>query len=136
MRIVLDTNVLLSGLMLPAGVPGKIMRCWRAAQFELALSNPMLEEIERALAYPKIQKRLNWSGGEITRFVLLLRFKAHIVDITGANVEVPDDPDDEPILATLIAAQAEYLVTGDQALLALRERYPIVTPGEFARNIR
>lgn len=135
MKVVLDTNVLLSGLMLPESVPGRIVRAWRAAQFELALSEPMLDEIGRVLAYPKIERRLKWDQETISRFLLLLQFKADVVDISSATVEVPRDPQDVPVLATLIAGGADYLVTGDKGLLTLGHDYPIVTPVEFASKL-
>ena len=135
MKVVLDTNVLLSGLMLPESVPGRIVRAWRAAQFELVFSEPMLDEVGRVLAYPKIEKRLKWDQDTISRFLLLLRFKADVVDISSATVEVPRDPQDAPVLATLVVGGADYLVSGDKDLLALRHVYPIVTPAEFANRL-
>ena len=135
MKVVLDTNVLVSGLMLPDSVPGKIVAAWRA-QFDLALSEPLLDEIGRVLSYPKIRRRLRWGGDEIARFLLLLRFKAVIVDIKDVNVSVPRDPGDDPVLATLLAAGADCLVSGDADLLALRDRFPILTPAEFARRLK
>lgn len=57
-------------------------------------------------------------------------------DPAGAVVSVPGDRDDEVVLATLLAAKADWLVTGDAALLALAGRYPIATPAEFgARHL-
>ncbi len=47
MRVVLDTNVFISGLLLPNGVPGRIVKAWQQAQYTLAFSEPMLSEIER-----------------------------------------------------------------------------------------
>ena len=135
MKVVLDTNVLLSGLMKPDGVPGKIVRAWRAGQFDLLLSEAMLDEIGRALAYPKIRRHLNWDQETISRFLLLLRFKAEVVDIGGISADVPGDPDDSPVLATLIAGGGSFLVSGDSDLLELRSRYPIITPMEFARRL-
>jgi len=134
-KVVLDTNVLLSGLMLPESVPGRIVRAWRAAQFELVLSEPMLDEIGRVLAYPKIERRLKWDQVTISRFLLLLQFKADVVDISSATVAVPRDPQDVPVLATLVAGGADYLVTGDKDLLTLGHNYPIVTPVEFASRL-
>jgi len=134
-KVVLDTNVLLSGLMLPESVPGRIVRAWRAAQFELVLSEPMLDEVGRVLAYPKIKKRLNWDQDTISRFLLLLRFKADVVEFGSATVEVARDPQGAPVLATLIAGGADHLVTGDKDLLTLRDVYPIVTPAEFASRL-
>ena len=136
MKVVLDTNVLVSGLMLPDSVPGRIVAAWRGAQFELAMSEPLLDEIGRVLSYPKIQGRLRWGQDEITRFLLLLRFKADIVDITSEKASVPRDPGDDPVLATLLAAGADCLVSGDSDLLVLRDRFPIQTPAEFARRLK
>ena len=135
MKVVLDTNVLLSGLMKPEGVPGKIVQAWSAAQFDLILSETMLEEIGRVLAYPKIRRRLHWNQETISRYLLLLRFKTEIVDTGGITAEVPDDPQDAPVLATLIAGGASFLVTGDSDLLALQRRYPIITPVEFVKKL-
>lgn len=135
MKVVLDTNVLLSGLMLSDSIPGSIVRAWRVAQFDLVLSEPMLDEIRRVLGYPKIQRRLRWDSHVIDNFILLLRFRSTIVDISGVSAEVPADPNDNFILATLIAGQAECLITGDGDLLAMRDVYPILTPAEFVKRL-
>jgi putative PIN family toxin of toxin-antitoxin system len=135
-KVVLDTNVLVSGLMLPDSVPGRIVAAWRGAQFELVLSESLLDEIGRVLSYPKIRGRLRWGQDEIARFLLLLRFKADIVDTTGEKASVPRDPGDDPVLATLLAADADCLVSGDSDLLALRDRFPIQTPAEFVRRLK
>ena len=57
---------------------------------------------------------------------------ADVVDPAGANISVPADRDDDVILATLVVAKADRLVTGGLALLALTDKYPITTPAEFA----
>ena len=131
----LDTNVLMSGLMLPESVPGKIVAAWRSAQFELVLSEPLLDEIGRVLSYPRIHARLGWGKDEIANFLLLLRFKADVVDIAREKGRRTRDPGDDPVLATLLASGADCLVSGDGDLLALRDRYPVLTPADFARRI-
>lgn len=135
MRVVLDTNVLVSGLMLPQSTPGKIVSAWKSGGFGLVLSEPMLEEISRVLSYPKIVKRLGWDGAKVARFIDLLRFNADIVEIGGTLAQVPDDPDDAPILATLMVSHADYLVTGDEDLLNLAANYPILTPAAFCQQV-
>lgn len=135
MRVVLDTNVLLSGLMYPGSVPGKVVRAWREASLELVLTAEQLTEIGRVLNYPKIRKILKWDRATIESFLKQLYLRSELVDIADIVVSVPEDPDDNFILAALIASQAEYLVTGDVDLLALRDRYPILTPAEFARRL-
>jgi putative PIN family toxin of toxin-antitoxin system len=66
--------------------------------------------------------------------VLELRALSEVV--APADLELDDlrDADDAPILAALVANKADVLVTGDGDLLALRDRYPIETPAEFARR--
>jgi len=135
MKVVLDTNIFLSGLMLPESQPGKILSAWRSSAFELVLSEPMFIEITRVLAYPKIRKRIEWSDEEIDHFVSLLRFNAEIVNIEGIDAVVPRDADDAPVLAALIASQADCLVSGDQDLLCLKEQYSIETVAEFVKRL-
>jgi putative PIN family toxin of toxin-antitoxin system len=132
MRVVIDTNVFVSGLMLPASVPGKILAVANAGGFQIVLSEPMLEEISAALHYPKVRKRIALSDDEIDRYVQALRFTADVVDPANLTVQVPGDRDDDVILATLVAATADWLITGDAALFALADRYPIVTPADFS----
>jgi len=135
MKVVLDTNIFLSGLMLPESQPGKILSAWRSSAFELVLSEPMLVEITRVLAYPKIRKRIDWSDEDIEHFVSLLRFNAEIVNIDGVDAVVPRDADDAPVLAALIASHSDCLVSGDQDLLCLKEHYPIETVAEFVKRL-
>jgi putative PIN family toxin of toxin-antitoxin system len=134
-RVVLDTNVFLSGLMFPDGAPGRIVAAWREARFHVVISVHQLAEIGRTLAYPKIRRILGWDDVRIEQFIRQLYVRAEIVELSGTSVEVPLDPDDVPILATLVAAKADVLITGDSDLLALREQYAIQTPAEFVRKL-
>lgn len=135
MKVVLDTNVLLSGLMFPEGIPGRVVAAWLDARFELALSLDQLAEIGRVLEYPKIRQKLGWDGQKIELFIKQLYIRAEVVELGPISVEVPRDPLDAPILATLAATNADVLVTGDGDLLALRDTYPIETPAEFIRRL-
>ena len=87
------------------------------------------------LTYPKIRRVLRWDDSRIEQFLKQLYIRAELVDLSDTAVEVPGDPDDEPILATLVASRADALITGDAALLELRDRYPIQTAAEFARRL-
>ena len=145
MKVILDTNVLLSGLINPGGVPGRIVQRWRDGGWELVLSERQLEEIEGVLAYPKISRRLAWGAEEIERFVLLLRLKSEIVylpSVPGSEPgSVPDvfaalrDSADAHLLSALELSGAEVLVSGDHHLLELRSRFPILSPVEFAARL-
>lgn len=145
MRVILDTNVLLSGLINPGGAPGRIVQRWRDGGLELVLSERQLEEIEEVLAHPKIARRLAWGAEEIERFILLLRLKSEIVTLSGALESVPEavpavfedlrDSADAHLLSALELSGAEVLVSGDHHLLELRGRLPILSPVEFATRL-
>lgn len=135
LRVVIDTNVMFSGLIKPESVPGQVLRAWRDGSFRLVLSEFMIEEIAAVLARPKMQALVAWPPARIGRFVLELRALSDVVEPTELDFKYPRDPDDIPVLATLIASGADLLVTGDRDLLALRDKYPIETPAEFVRRL-
>ena len=132
MRVVIDTNVFVSGLMIPDSLPGRIVRVWEQSGFTLVTSEALMAELSSVIAYPKIRPRVERSDEELAAFYIAIRLMAELVDLEGVQGDVAPDPDDTMVLQTLIAGQADYLITGDKALLALAERYPIVTPAEFA----
>ena len=134
LRVVLDTNVLLSGISYPASIPGKIMAAWRHGSIEVVLSNFILEELRRVL--PRLQSRHGLNKSEINDLVDSLSLLAETVEPEAGLPEAAlRDADDQPVLGTLLAARsasgASYLVTGDKDLLALADRYPIVAPARF-----
>ena len=133
LRVVLDTNVLLSGIAYPASTPGKIVAAWRHGSIEVVLSNFILDELRRVL--PRLQTRHGFSKTEIDDLVDSLALLADIVE-PEVNVELAlRDANDQPVLGTLLAAlsgsSTNYLVTGDKDLLALANRYSIITPAQF-----
>lgn len=131
MRVVLDTNVILSGLMRPDGTPGQLIRYWLAHEYTLVLSQELLKEVELALYYPKVRTRIRRNDAELNAFLSMLRLLTEQVAIADTHADVPADADDAKVLATLIASRADWLVTGDRDLPALRNIYPILTPAEF-----
>lgn len=133
LRVVLDTNVLLSGLAYPASVPGKIMAAWRHGSVDVLLSVYILAELRRVL--PRLAHRHGLSEAEIDDLVDILSIQAEVIEPLASAESDLRDPDDQPVLGTLLKALetsgADYLITGDKDLLALSGRYPIVTPAGF-----
>jgi len=130
LRVVLDTNVLLSGIAYPASVPGKLLAAWRHGSLEVVLSGFILDELRRVL--PKLAHRHRLNALEIDDLVDSLAILAEVVEPTPQHDPALTDVNDQPVLGTLLAdSGASYLITGDKALLALRDRYPITTPAEF-----
>ena len=128
MRVVLDTNVLVSGLAYPESLPGRILNVWRQGGLEVVLSRYILDELVRVL--PRLP-RLLMTPSEIRDLADSFLFMADVVEPCAERDATLRDEKDQLILGTLIAGQAGYLVTGDKDLLALAERYPIVTPDVF-----
>jgi putative PIN family toxin of toxin-antitoxin system len=133
LRAVLDTNVLLSGIAYPASVPGKLLAAWKHGALDVVLSSYILDELRRVL--PKLAHRHGLGADEIEDLVDALSIQAELVEPEGTDDPKLVDAKDQPVLGTLIAAlrlsQADTLITGDKALLALSDRYPIRTPAEF-----
>lgn len=133
LRVVLDTNVLLSGIAYPGSVPGKLVAAWRHGALEVVLSDYILEELRRVL--PKLAHRHGLGANEIDDLIDALAIQAELVEPEAMDETELADANDQPVLGTLIAAlrggQAQALITGDKALLALGDRYPIRTPAEF-----
>ncbi len=133
LRVVLDTNVLLSGIAYLASVPGKILAAWRHGSVDVLLSAFILDELRRVL--PRLVQRHGLTAAEIDDLVDALCIQAEVVEPAPGSQPDLRDTDDQPVLWTLLAAlkasDADYLITGDKDLLALADRYPIVTPAKF-----
>lgn len=133
MRVILDTNVLLSGIAYPASVPGKILAAWHHGALDVVLSTFILDELRRVL--PRLSKRHGLTAAEIDDLVDALAIQADIITPLSCVEADLRDANDQPVLGTLLAAlatsQTDYLITGDKDLLVLAERYPIVTPAAF-----
>jgi uncharacterized protein len=129
LRIVLDTNVLLSGIAYPGSIPGKIMAAWRHGSVEVLLSTFILDELRRVL--PRLSSRHGLSSAELDDLIDTLSIQAELVDPLAVDEGELRDANDLPVLGSLLAAHADYLVTGDKDLLALAGRFAIVTPAQF-----
>ena len=129
MRIVLDTNVFVSGVFF-GGVPGRILEAWRDARAQLVLSAEILEE------YQRIGQMLGaqYSGVDLEPFLGLLTVHAEIVEAPELPEQVSSDPDDDKFLACAIAAGVAVIVSGDKDLLDLSgwRNVRVLRPRQFA----
>ncbi len=129
MRAVLDPNVLISALLSPQGAPAGVLRAWVQGGFELVTSPRLLDELERALAYPKIRKRI--SAEDAHSFLSWLRSTAEVVEDPATPPPVRSrDPDDDYLVA-LAERERAILVSGDEHLLELADRIPVFTAAGF-----
>ena len=126
LRVVLDINVLVSGLAYPGRIPGQIVAAWRQGAIDVVISRYILDEVARVL--PRLNHRLHWDEADFTDLLEILAIQADLVE------PLPLPPAAVPVLGTFLAAEADYLITGDQDLLALGDRHPILTPADFWRR--
>jgi uncharacterized protein len=127
-RVVLDTNVIVSGVAYPNGVPGKLLALWRAGGLAVVLSAYILDEIASVLP------GMATAAFRLDDLPRILDTFAELAEIVVPSAEpIPElrDASDQPVMGTLVASGAEYLITGDKDLLALAGKYPVVTPAEF-----
>lgn len=120
MRVVLDTNVWVSG-WLWGGVPGQLIIMADNQQIAIYASEALLIELETTLERGKLQKKIQSLGSTVE--ILISRTRQLVKLCPPTSVDVPQlrDQDDAIILATAVAANAEVIVTGDQDLLTLNE---------------
>lgn len=133
MRVVLDVNVLISALISPTGAPARIVSQWLEGGIELVVSPALIAEAERTLALPKLRARIDQADAE--RFIELLTDRAEsIPDPEDPPTIRSSDPGDDYLLA-LAASEQVALVSGDDHLLALRGRAPIMSPRDFIERL-
>jgi uncharacterized protein len=127
MRVLLDTNVLLSALMTQGSPPARLYEYWKGRRFDLVSCELQLEELNRVTRRAFFRERIR--GNEAGRLVNDIRALALIVD-AGGTQRISPDPADDYLLSAAKNGKVDYLVTGDKSdLLALRrhEATQIVT---------
>jgi putative PIN family toxin of toxin-antitoxin system len=127
-RAVLDPNVLVAALLSRSGTPARLVSRWLGGEFELVVSEALLEELRRALSYRKLRDRV--TPEEADAFVALLRGGALVAADPANPQRRSADPGDDYLVALAEADQA-VLVSGDDHLLALAGDLPIRTARGF-----
>ncbi len=134
MRALLDVNVLIAGLLSRTGSPARLLGKWLEGEFELVISDLLLDELEKTLARPKLRRLLD--DDEISAFLELLRGGlADWVEDPGEPPSIKSrDPKDDYLIAAARSAQAT-LVTGDADLLELSGSIPVMSPRAFLKTL-
>ncbi len=133
MRVVLDANVLISGVISPRGNPARVLGLWKQERFDLIVSNPILEEVERVIHYPRIQERYELPEKQVEHFLGSIAEESILVNPSEEVSVIERDATDNRYLECAVAGGASYIVTGDQHLLELEKykRSVILNPTGF-----
>ena len=136
MRAVIDTNVLVSGLLW-RGAPHALLERVRDGSLVLASSPALLAELEDVIGRAKFDAILIRSNTSRERSLAEVRELAEIIEPPPLAIPVCRDPDDDAVLALALAAHADLIVSGDDDLLALKRHQgiPIFDPAEAIRFV-
>jgi uncharacterized protein len=127
-RVVVDTNVLVSAFVFPGGPPEAVYRRVLAGELTLIVSRPLLAELGRVLI-----DKFDWEPRHAEEVLAQLVRVGEFVEPQEMVADIADDPDDNRVLEAAAEGDADLVVSGDRHLLALGSwrDIPIVKPAEF-----
>ena len=136
MRVVADTNTVVSGLLWH-GAPREVLDAARSAKIELFTSSILLAELEDVLGRDKLSKRLKLVGATVPELVRGYAALGKFVTPLTITPVILEDPDDDHVLACAVAAHAEVITSGDRHLLSLKtyEGIDILKPAELVARM-
>lgn len=136
-RLVIDTNVFVSGLISSTGSPARILRAIRNKTVIHLVSDPIVEEYLRVLDCPRIRKFKSVTDAFIADIAAYLVYRTERIELVS-KIRMSPDPDDDVFLQTAVDGKATLLVTGDKTdLLSLRrvDTIPIVSAKEAVARL-
>ena len=122
-KVVLDTNIFVSGILNSKGAPGQVLKAWHENKFVLTTSKPIIKEIKQVLNSAKIQEFLikhKVVKEDLNDFFSTLSFNALVVKPSFRLDIIKEDPADNKFLECALMVKAEYIVSGDKHLLKLK----------------
>lgn len=137
MRVVIDTNVLISGLFFPESHPGRVICGWLSGCFEAVLSAAVVAEYTEVILRPKF-RRFGPEPGRFRKLLELLTLKNTVmVQESETSVPLVRDPKDTAIVRCAVLGQVDVLVTGDEDLLAVGklDGVEVLSPREFLERM-
>ena len=136
-RVVVDTNILVSDILVSQGMPNRLLRSWQQGHMQLLTAPSLIAEVDRTLRKPRIRRKYQLAEADIRALVESLEGAEHVTPLPHEQLPlVSRDTNDDPFLAVAFAGSADYLVTGDNDLLDLTHNpalgsIRIVTVREF-----
>jgi uncharacterized protein len=133
MRLVLDTNIYVSNLISEKGNPAKIVRWWLEGEFDVLVSQPIIDEILRVSGYERIQKKYAQVRENRLEYAALIAEQALWIEPQEKLDVIAADESDNRYVECAVAGGAQYIITGDEHLLELGEYggIRVLTPAAF-----
>lgn len=137
LKIVLDTNNLISAQICQKGYSNKIYTLWKANKIELLTSPFQLKELKKVLNFPRIKKKYGLTKIKIDRLVKIIKRQAKVVYPLFIPKIIEEDFFDNQILAIAQEGEADFIISGDQHLLKLKKigNTPIISARKFLKKL-
>jgi len=135
-RVIIDTNILVSGLISEQGAPAKIVDAMLQGQIIPVMSTVTFQEVKDVLSKPRLQVYLERSGVVTQEFLADLEKVAEFIQPSPTNISIRDEKDRPFIELAATIPQPEYIITGDKDFE--QERYygvPVISASLFVRKI-
>jgi putative PIN family toxin of toxin-antitoxin system len=133
-RVVIDTNIIVSGIIQKKGYPYNVVKSWENGNIILITSLKLIDEVKKVFFYPKIKEKFKLEYSEINHVVQnLLKYSVTITNLPVINF-IKTDPSDNIILSTAEEGKANFIITGDSHLLTLKnyKGIEIITAKHFS----
>lgn len=137
LKVVLDTQVLLRGAFARTqSLTARIYEAWRAGEFVLLMSEPILAEVDDVTARPEVLRKLRVTPREARAALIRIRRRAVLVR-PNVTIRMSRDPTDDKFLECAVSGEADDIVSADADLLSVREvrGIPIVDVPDFWRKL-
>ncbi|HLD73285.1 MAG TPA: putative toxin-antitoxin system toxin component, PIN family [Bdellovibrionota bacterium] len=137
-RVVVDTNIVLSGFLSQKGIPSKILQAWINQEFISLLSSELKQEYFSVLEYSHIKQRLGHFYAEAFETLNFIVEKAKYVSIKKSKIHIFDDKDDDILMKIAIKGKAHYILSGDKSVLKVKnyKNIQILTAAEFLEILK
>ena len=131
MKIVLDTNVFISGIFF-SGPPSKILQAWRDSKIQILLSEEILTEYQRVAE----ELSVKFPAVNIEQIIELLTIYGEVFETKDISVTICEDPDDNKFIECAIASNSKLIVSGDKHLLKISgyQGISVLKPRDFMDN--
>lgn len=138
LSVVLDTNIIVSGIISSKGSPNKILNLWRQKKIQLIISPAIIKEIIAVFKRPKIRNNYQLSDKHINKIKQLLQKDATLIKPKSYLKIIKVDPADDKFINCALTARVKFIVSGDKHLLDLKKykKVKIIKAAEFLKLIK
>ena len=131
MRLVLDSNLIFSAVLKPTSTPGAVLGAWRAGHFEWITCQEQLDELGIALSRPYLTARIVQADKTVELLIAEMRDTCNLKILVRPLPPICRDPREDHLFALVDQGHADFIISGDKDVLALKGSYPVLTPREL-----